>query len=87
VIVKIDMTFRRNTFALTALLGLMTALGPLSTDMYLPSLPAIGASFGATDVSGPIVSIPVLLDLPAGKSSMDPCLIDVGVSPFCLADF
>lgn len=42
------MTFRPNTFALTVLLGLMTALGPLSTDMYLPSLPAIGASFGAS---------------------------------------
>lgn len=42
------MTFRPNTFALTALLGLMTALGPLSTDMYLPSLPAIGTSFGAS---------------------------------------
>jgi DHA1 family bicyclomycin/chloramphenicol resistance-like MFS transporter len=26
----------------------MTALGPLSTDMYLPSLPAIGASFGSS---------------------------------------
>lgn len=42
------MTFRPNTFALTALLGLMTALGPLSTDMYLPSLPAIGAAFDAS---------------------------------------
>lgn len=42
------MTFRPDTLALTVLLGLMTALGPLSTDMYLPSLPAIGASFGAS---------------------------------------
>jgi len=42
------MKFSPNTFALTALLGLMTALGPLSTDMYLPSLPAIGVAFGAS---------------------------------------
>lgn len=42
------MKFSANTFALTVLLGLMTALGPLSTDMYLPSLPALGASFGAS---------------------------------------
>ena len=42
------MKFSPNTFALTALLGLMTALGPLSTDMYLPSLPAIGLAFGAS---------------------------------------
>jgi MFS transporter, DHA1 family, multidrug resistance protein len=33
---------RPDTFALTLLLALLTALGPLSTDMYLPSLPEIG---------------------------------------------
>lgn len=32
---------RPDTFALTALLALLTALGPLSTDMYLPSFPDI----------------------------------------------
>jgi DHA1 family bicyclomycin/chloramphenicol resistance-like MFS transporter len=32
--------------AMTALLGLLTAMGPLSTDMYLPSLPFIGSHFG-----------------------------------------
>jgi DHA1 family bicyclomycin/chloramphenicol resistance-like MFS transporter len=32
---------RPDTLALTAMLALLTALGPLSTDMYLPSLPAI----------------------------------------------
>ena len=33
---------RPNTFALTALLALLTGLAPLSMDMYLPSLPDIG---------------------------------------------
>lgn len=37
-----------DTLALTALLALLTALGPLSTDMYLPSLPALGLDLGAT---------------------------------------
>jgi DHA1 family bicyclomycin/chloramphenicol resistance-like MFS transporter len=32
---------RPGTFALTALLAMLTALGPLSMDMYLPSLPDI----------------------------------------------
>ena len=32
---------------LTLLLSLLTALGPLSMDMYLPSLPAIGEALGA----------------------------------------
>src|SRR5580692_10960490 len=38
---------RPGTFALTLLLSLLTALGPLSMDMYLPSLPAIGEALGA----------------------------------------
>jgi DHA1 family bicyclomycin/chloramphenicol resistance-like MFS transporter len=39
---------RPDTFALTALLGLLTAAAPISVDMYLPSLPEIGRSLGAT---------------------------------------
>jgi MFS transporter, DHA1 family, multidrug resistance protein len=38
---------RPDTLALTALLALLTAIGPTSTDMYLPSLPAIGRTFDA----------------------------------------
>lgn len=38
-----------DTFALTALLAALTALGPLSTDMYLPSLPAMTKALG-TDI-------------------------------------
>ncbi|MBV8399639.1 MAG: multidrug transporter CflA, partial [Acetobacteraceae bacterium] len=32
---------------LPLLLGFLTAVGPVSTDMYLPAFPAIEASFGA----------------------------------------
>ena len=39
---------RPGTFALTALLAAMTAIGPLTTDMYLPSLPDIAQMLGAT---------------------------------------
>ncbi|MPZ58585.1 MAG: Bcr/CflA family efflux MFS transporter [Rhizobiales bacterium] len=39
---------RPNTFALTATLALMTALGPLSMDMYLASLPDIERLMSAT---------------------------------------
>jgi len=39
---------RPDTFALTALLALTTALGPLSVDMNLASLPAIERAFSAT---------------------------------------
>jgi DHA1 family bicyclomycin/chloramphenicol resistance-like MFS transporter len=39
---------RPDTFALTALLSLLTALGPLAVDMYLPSFPDIGRLLGAS---------------------------------------
>jgi DHA1 family bicyclomycin/chloramphenicol resistance-like MFS transporter len=39
---------RPGTFALTLLLSLLTGLGPMSMDMYLPSLPAIGEALHAT---------------------------------------
>lgn len=42
------MKLRPDTLAMTATLALLTALGPLSTDMYLPSLPAITAEFATT---------------------------------------
>lgn len=42
------MTLKPGSAALTVVLALMTAMGPLSTDMYLPSLPAIASAF-ATD--------------------------------------
>ncbi|MDD2714067.1 MAG: Bcr/CflA family drug resistance efflux transporter, partial [Simplicispira sp.] len=29
------------------ILGLLSAIGPFAIDMYLPALPAIGASLGA----------------------------------------
>lgn len=38
---------RPDTFALTALLAMLTALGPMTTDMYLPSMPDIARSLHA----------------------------------------
>ena len=38
---------RPNTYAMTGLLALITMLGPLSVDMYLPSLPDIGVAMSA----------------------------------------
>jgi DHA1 family bicyclomycin/chloramphenicol resistance-like MFS transporter len=39
---------RRNSFAMTVLLAALTGIGPLSTDMYLPSLPDIGQKLHAS---------------------------------------
>jgi DHA1 family bicyclomycin/chloramphenicol resistance-like MFS transporter len=48
--------FRPGTFALTALLAALTAIGPLTTDMYLPSLPDIARIF---DVSAAQVQLTI----------------------------
>ena len=39
---------QKGTAAFTLLLALLTAVGPLSTDMYLPSLPAIGEALNGS---------------------------------------
>jgi len=39
---------RPGTFALTVLLAALTAVGPLTTDLYLPSLPDIARQLGAS---------------------------------------
>ena len=36
----------KNRALLTVFLGIMSAMAPLATDMYLPSLPIMQAEFG-----------------------------------------
>ncbi len=48
------MTLTKGSKAFTLLLAVLTAVGPLSTDMYLPSLPAIGVGL---DVSNSMVQL------------------------------
>lgn len=44
-----------GSFALTILLGFLTALGPLSTDLMLPSLPSIARYFNASNGDAQLV--------------------------------
>ncbi len=46
--------------AATALLVLIVAVGPISTDLYLPALPGIQAAFG-TDVATVQLTLSVYL--------------------------
>ena len=52
---------------LSLLLGFLTAVGPLSTDMYLPGLPSIEVSFGAAPGSGQITLAAWLAGLALGQ--------------------
>jgi DHA1 family bicyclomycin/chloramphenicol resistance-like MFS transporter len=74
-----------NTFALTALLALLTALGPLAMDLYLPSLPAIAKAFAAplSDVQLTISSY--LVGFAGGQIIYGPLSDRFGRKPVLLA--
>ncbi|MXQ11949.1 multidrug effflux MFS transporter [Microvirga makkahensis] len=82
-----------DTLALTVVLALLTALGPLSTDMYLPSLPAIAAGLEATTGQAQMTLSAFLLGFAAGQFFYGPVSDRVGRKPvllfglglFCLA--
>src|ERR671928_16172 len=74
-----------DTLALTAVLALLTALGPLSTDMYLPSLPAIASIFGATPAAVQLTLSAFLLGFAAGQILHGPVSDRYGRKPVLLA--
>ncbi len=58
---------RPGTFALTALLAALSAVGPLTTDMYLPSLPDIVRLLGATTAEGQLTISAYLIGFAVGQ--------------------
>jgi len=73
-----------DTLALTIVLALLTALGPLSTDMYLPSLPAIAAGLGATTGQTQLTLSAFLLGFAAGQFFYGPISDRIGRKPVLL---
>lgn len=73
-----------DTLALTVLLALLTAMGPLSTDMYLPSLPVIAAELGATTGQTQLTLSTFLLGFAAGQFIYGPVSDRVGRKPVLL---
>jgi DHA1 family bicyclomycin/chloramphenicol resistance-like MFS transporter len=57
---------------LAALLGALTALGPLGVDMYLPAFPAMGADLGATPSAVQRTLATFLLGMAAGQLVFGP---------------
>ena len=70
-----------DTLALTAVLALLTALGPLSTDMYLPSLPTIARDFGATTAETQLTLSAFLIGFAVGQFVYGPVSDKVGRRP------
>lgn len=76
---------RPDTFALTLLLALLTALGPLSTDMYVPSLPAIGHALHAPTAQVQLTISSYLLGFASGQIIYGPVSDRFGRKPVLLA--
>ncbi|MGE0846231.1 MAG: multidrug effflux MFS transporter [Flavobacteriaceae bacterium] len=79
------MPLKPDTLALTALLALMTALGPLSTDMYLPSLPAIARALSASEAEMQLTLSVFLVGMAIGVIGYGPLSDRYGRRPVLLA--
>jgi len=76
---------RSNTFALTALLAALTGIGPLSTDMYLPSLPAIAHELNASTAQVQLTISLYLVGFAVGQLIYGPISDRHGRKPVLLA--
>ena len=86
---------RANTFALTALLAALTGIGPLSTDMYLPSLPDISNRLDATTAQTQLTISAYLVGFALGQLLYGPAsdrfgrkpVLTAGLLIYCAASF
>lgn len=74
-----------DTVSLTALLALLTAFGPVATDMYVPSMPEIGRLLLADPAMVQLTLSSYLIGFAAGQVVYGPVLIALAL--FCLASF
>ena len=76
---------RPGSFALTLLLSFLTALGPLSMDMYLPSLPDIGRQLHALTLQVQLSISSYLFGFAVGQIFYGPVSDRFGRRPILLA--
>jgi DHA1 family bicyclomycin/chloramphenicol resistance-like MFS transporter len=76
---------RPDTFALTVLLAALIAIGPLSTDMYLPSMPQIGQVLGASNSEVQLTLSLYLVGFACGQILYGPVSDRHGRKPVLLA--
>jgi MFS transporter, DHA1 family, multidrug resistance protein len=74
-----------GTFGLTLLLAMLTALGPLSMDMYLPSLPDIAHVLGAPVARTQLTISSYLIGFAVGQMIYGPLSDRYGRRPILLA--
>ena len=87
------MRLRPDTIGMTAVLAMLTALGPLSTDLYLPSLPTITKALSTDAASVQLTLSAYLFGFAAGQIFYGPIsdrygrkpAILTGLAIYCLA--
>jgi MFS transporter, DHA1 family, multidrug resistance protein len=75
---------RPNTFALTTLLAALSGVGPLTTDMYLPSLPDIARLLGASTAEAQLTISGYLVGFAVGQILYGPLSDRHGRKPVLL---
>jgi DHA1 family bicyclomycin/chloramphenicol resistance-like MFS transporter len=75
---------RPDTIGLTALLGLLTAFGPVATDMYVPSMPDIGRLLGASTAEVQLTLSSYLVGIAIGQLIYGPLSDQFGRKPVLL---
>lgn len=76
-----------DSFAIAALLTVAVGLGPLATDLYLPSLPSIGAYFQASVADTQLTLSVFLIGFAASQLIYGPLSDRFGRRPVMLAGF
>ena len=81
------MRLQTDTRGMTILLAMMVALGPLSTDIYLASMPHIGAALGASNGSVQLTMSVYIVAFAFGQVLHGPLSDKYGRRPVLLAGF
>jgi DHA1 family bicyclomycin/chloramphenicol resistance-like MFS transporter len=76
---------RPGTFALTTLLAALSAIGPLTTDMYLPSLPDIARQLNASTAQAQFTISAYLIGFAVGQIFYGPVSDRHGRKPILIA--
>ena len=81
------MRLKPGSRGMTVLLALMTALGPLSTDIYLASMPHIGSALGASNASVQLTMSVYIVGFAFGQVLHGPLSDKYGRRPVLLGGF
>ncbi|MGL4637045.1 MAG: multidrug effflux MFS transporter [Beijerinckiaceae bacterium] len=78
------MLLRPNTIGMTAVLALLTSIGPLSTDLYLPSLPSMERALGTSAANVQLTLSVYLFGFAFGQIFYGPVSDRIGRKPTVL---